>query len=120
MLRYLTIVPLLGAVILLTATEAEAQRRRVPPPARREVALAGTYENVSSGGYAYIYERRRGYLFVNEHGSEAIFDYTGPGRLEMISGDWAPTTATVGRDRQGRTQIRFVSDGPPGYWVRVE
>jgi hypothetical protein len=119
MLRYLTTVPLLGALMLMTVAEAEAQVRRVPPP-RREVALAGTYENVSSGGYAYIYNRGRGYRFVNEQGSEAIFRYTGPGRLEMVEGEWAPTTATVGQDRHGRTQIRFVSDGPPGYWVRVE
>jgi hypothetical protein len=120
MLRYLTIVPLLGALTLLTAADATAQLRRAPPPAQREVPLEGTYENVSSGGTAYVYKRGRGYLFVNEKGTEARFEYTGRGRLEMTSGDWDPTTVTVGKDRRGQTRLRFDSGGKPGYWVRAD
>jgi hypothetical protein len=121
MLRYLTIVPLLGALTLLTAADATAQLRRAPPPARREVSLAGTYENISSGGTAYIHRRRGGYTFVNEHGAEAFFAPAGPGRLEMLQGEWNPTTARVQKDRRGRTLIRFDSgEGKPGYWLRVD
>jgi hypothetical protein len=123
MLRYLTIVPLLGALTLtMMPAETEAQtRRRTPPPARqREVNLAGTYENVSGGGTCYIYARRGGYLFVNEHGTEARFEYTARGKLEMTSGDWDPTAVTVGQDRRGQTRLRFDSGGKPGYWVRAD
>jgi hypothetical protein len=120
MLRSLTTMTLLGALTLLTADDATAQPRRAPP--RRDWRpLAGIYENISSGGYAYIHARRRGYLFVNEHGAEAVFTYTAPGRLEMLFGEWAPTTARVLRDRRGRTLIEFDSgEGRPGYWLRVD
>jgi hypothetical protein len=123
MLRYLTIVPLLGALTLtMLPAEAEAQvRRRAAPPARqREVNLAGTYENISSGGTCYIYSRRNGYLFVNEQGSEALFRYRGPGRLEMVEGEWDDTSATVMQTRDGRLRIKFVSTGKPGYWERTD
>jgi hypothetical protein len=123
MSRYLMIVPLLGALtLLMMPAETEAQtRRRVPPPVRqREINLAGTYENISSGGTAYIYKRRGGYLMVNEQGSEALFQYTRAGRLEMVEGEWDNTAATVQTDRQGRVKIRFDSTGKPGYWVRVD
>jgi hypothetical protein len=119
MIRYAMAAPLLVALAMLLAP-AEAAGQRRPPPRPPEVNLAGTYENVSSGGTAYIYKRGRGYLFVNEQGTEARFAYTGRGRLEMTSGDWDPTVATVGQDRRGRTRIRFDSGGKPGYWVQAE
>ena len=119
MVRYAMAAPLLVALaVLLAPAEAAGQRR--PPPRRAEVNLAGTYENVSGGGTCYIYARRGGYLFVNEHGTEARFAYTARGKLEMTSGDWDPTTVTVGKDRQGRTRLRFDSGEKPGYWVRAD
>jgi hypothetical protein len=120
MLRYLAIVPILGALILLTATDANAQRRRVPPPIRMDTSIAGDYENITSGGYAYVRARRGGFIFVNEHGAEAFFAWAAPGRLEMMHGEWNPTTAFVQRDRHGRTLIEFHSgEGRPGHWLRV-
>jgi len=119
MLRYLTIVPLLGALTLtMLPARGEAQVRR--PVRQREINLAGTYENISSGGTCYIYSRRNGYLFVNENGSEALFRYRGPGRLEMVEGEWDDTTATVMPLRDGRLRIKFVSTGKPGYWDRTD
>jgi len=121
MLRSLTIAPLLGALMLLTAAEAAAQRRRPPPPAPMSTPLAGTYENITSGGRAFIFRRRGGYTFVNEHGAEAFFAWAAPGRLEMLVGEWNPTTARVLRDRRGRTLIQFDSgERTRGYWLRID
>jgi hypothetical protein len=84
-------------------------------------ALPGTYENVSGGGYCYVYGRMRGYVFVNENGSQALFAPTGWGQLRMVSGDWDPSiVVSVGQDAYGRTQLRFDSpNAPTGYWVKV-
>jgi len=48
--------------------------------------------------------------------------YVGPNQFRMVGGDWDPrTVATVlGRDPSGRMVIRFVSTGPPGYWVQED
>jgi len=119
MIRYAMAAPVLVALAMLLAPrEASGQRR--PPARAAEVNIAGTYENVSAGGTAYVYKRRGGYLFVNEQGSEARFEYTGRGKLEMTSGDWDPTTVTVGKDRRGRVRLRFDSGDKPGYWVRAD
>lgn len=83
--------------------------------------LVGTYENISSGGYCYVYGQPRGYLFVNENGSQAQFIYAGPGQLRMVRGDWDPSiTVSVERDPFGRLRLRFDSpNAPTGYWARV-
>ena len=47
-------------------------------------------------------------------------EFTGPGRLEMVEGEWDDTTATVMPMRNGRLRIKFVSTGKPGYWERVD
>jgi hypothetical protein len=56
------------------------------------------------------------------NGTAARFTFTGPRRMEMVSGDWNPDTiVTVSQDREGRTVLRFKEPGnPPGFWVKQE
>jgi hypothetical protein len=84
--------------------------------------LSGQYVNQSNGGPCSISRDGRSYVFVNENGTPAQFDFVSRNRLRMISGDWDPrTVATVqGRDRWGRMVIRFDSTGQPGFWVQTD
>ena len=108
---------LLPALLLLSSPRVDAQRYR-PQPIVRD-ALPGLYTNQSNGESCEVHPHRRGYLFVNENGSEAVFGYTAPGKLRMIAGTWNPEIlVTVSRDRQGRTVLRFNKPfTPAGYWV---
>jgi hypothetical protein len=114
---------LLPAVLLLSPAPAEALwRQPYPIPNYAPVGgdiLPGTYANVSGGGTCEVYAHRRGYLFINEKGSQALFVYTAPGQLRMTAGTWDPnTTVTVSQDRRGRTVLRFDEPfTPAGYWV---
>jgi hypothetical protein len=83
--------------------------------------IAGTYVNQSNGRQCYVNRQGRGYEFVNENGTPAQFVFTGPGRLQMVSGDWDPDiVVSVSRDRVGRTVLRFDSpNAAPGVWVSV-
>lgn len=120
MLRTIAAIPLLGAAIFLTAADAGAQRRVIVPHRQIvDTGLAGTYENISSGGTCYIYRSGRGWTFVNEHGASAYFVEAWPGQLDMVSGEWDPTTVTVGRHRNGQLLLRFDSGTRPGYWLKV-
>lgn len=78
--------------------------------------------HTGNGGVCQIYRQGRGFVFVNENGTPARFDFTGPRRLGLTSGDWNPyIVATVGQDEYGRTLIRFKEPGQPaGYWVRYD
>jgi hypothetical protein len=111
---------LLPAVLLLAApgpVGAQWPRHR---RAWMEHSLAGSYVNVTNGGACSIYPEGSGYLFVNESGSQARFEFVAPNRLQQTFGQWDPSVvATVTTDRFGRRMIRFDSpNAPPGFWVR--
>lgn len=112
---------LLPAALMLSPSHAEAQWGRPHLAFSRpfDDALPGVYANVSGGGTCEVHADRRGYVFVNEKGSEALFVYYAPGKLRMIAGTWDPNTVvSVSRDRHGRTVLRFDEPGTPsGYWV---
>jgi hypothetical protein len=119
MLRYIGGLLLLPALFLaptLTPIEPSAARAQ-----RFVTQLPGTYQNVSNGGFCYVYGQWGGYVFVNENGSQALFQYAAPGQLRMVQGEWDPSVvASVGYDAYGRPQIRFDSPySPTGYWVKV-
>ena len=118
MIRYLAAFLLPALMFLGTVPPASAQRPP-PPGAWRGADLSGRYINQSNGGECWVERRGRGYVFINENGSRARFQYTGPGRLAIVAGDWDPNVvATVLGDRRGRTVIRFDSPGAaPGSWV---
>jgi hypothetical protein len=125
MARYLISAVLPALMFLGTAGPAAAQWLPPPPLSPgfwRGPDLSGTYVNTSNGGGAQVYRRGRGYVFVNENGTPAQFEFVGPGRLRMVSGDWDPNvTVFVERDRYGRLVLRFQGPrDPPGYWVRQE
>jgi hypothetical protein len=114
---------LLPAILLLSTAHAEAQWRQPYPipniaPVGRD-NLPGTYNNVSGGGTCEVHAHRRGYLFINEHGDQALFVYSAPGRLRMTAGSWGPDiVVSASQDRRGRTVLRF--DEPFAavvYWV---
>lgn len=112
----------LATLLLLSASPITAQPWRPPPPGEGPWGgdpLPGTYHNRSGGGMCRVHRQPRGYLFINENGSRAVFDYVAPGRLQMIRGEWNPDTmVTVSQDGVGRTVLRFKEPGkPPGYWV---
>ena len=80
------------------------------------------YVNTSNGGHCAIYRDGRGYLFVNENGDRARYEFVAPDRLAIVfSRKWDPrTVAIVQVDGYGRTAIRFKSPGSrAGYWERV-
>ncbi len=119
MFRYAVPVFLTSALLLgAYTTEARAQWGRAP--AGND--LSGRYINQSNGGQCFIYRQGGSYVFTNENGTPARFVYVGPNQFRMVGGDWDPrTVATVlGRDPSGRMVIRFVSTGPPGYWVQED
>jgi hypothetical protein len=122
MLRYAAALLIWPALFLLPAPAPGRAPGPAPALGGQIVNdLAGTYENVSGGGYCYVYGRPRGYLFVNENGSQALFAYAGPGQLRMIRGDWDPSViVSVEHDPYGRVRLRFDSpNAPTGYWARV-
>jgi hypothetical protein len=112
---------LLPAALLLFPAHTEAQWGRAYQAFARRGGdpLPGVYANVSGGGTCEVRLVPRGYLFINEKGSQALFAYSAPGQLRMIEGDWDPyTNVTVSRDRRGRTVLRFDEPNTPsGYWV---
>ena len=83
--------------------------------------VAGAYVNTTNNGTCYVQPWGSGYVFTNENGSQAQFEFVAPRQLQNVSGEWEPDMiATVQRGRLGRTAIRFDSPrNPPGYWVRV-
>lgn len=111
---------LLPAVLLMTPGPADAQWPVYQRP-RFSDYIAGPYVNTSNNGQCYVQARGGSYAFINENGSEAIFQLVGPRQLRQIAGDWDPSVvATLTTDRGGRTMIRFDSpNNPPGYWVRA-
>jgi hypothetical protein len=125
MARYLVSALLPALLFLGGAGPVVAQWRPPPDPDRaavRDESLSGSYVNTSNDKGCEVYRRGRDYVFVNENGTPARFTFVGPGRLEMVSGDWNPdTVATVRRDRDGRLVLRFKEPGQPaGYWVKQE
>ena len=112
---------LLPAVLMLSSSHAEAQWGRPHLALSRpfDDTLPGVYANVSGGGTCEVHADRRGYVFVNEKGSEALFAYYAPGKMRMIDGTWDPNTnVTVSQDRRGHTVLRFDEPfTPSGYWV---
>jgi hypothetical protein len=111
---------LLPAVLLLASAPVVAQWR-VQPRSHIHDGLPGAYVNASGGGDCFVHSLGSAYAFVNENGSEAIFEFVGPRSLRQVSGQWDPSVvATLTRDRWGRTMIRFDSaHAPPGYWVKA-
>lgn len=115
----------IGALLLLPALflgPTPTPLGPAPASAARFInGLPGTYQNVSNGGICYVYGQWGGYVFVNENGSQALFQYVAPGQLRMVQGEWDPSVvASIDYDAYGRTQIRFDSPyAPTGYWVRV-
>lgn len=81
--------------------------------------ISGIYINRSNGGECRVEPRGRTFLFINENGTPASFAYVGPGRLQMVGGDWDPNVVvSVLHDRFGRQVLRFDSgNSPPGYWA---
>jgi hypothetical protein len=122
MFRTVATLLLAGAVALTSVAPALAQGGLVTARAPWGAAnLSGRYTNMSGGGICTIQGWGGQYLFTNENGSQAIFAFTGPRRLEMVRGEWDPNIiVTVGSDRLGRTLLRF--DAPntvPGYWLQT-
>jgi hypothetical protein len=116
--------PFLAALVLAPALmllpAADAQRFDPRPRPAAVDRLEGDYVNTSNDGRCAIHRRGRGFVFVNENGDRATFEYAGPGRLAIVATrNWDPNVvATVSRDRRGRVQVRF--DAPrtaPGYWA---
>ena len=120
-----TVVALLFPALLLLSSpgHAEAQwDRPYSTPNYGQIArdaLPGLYTNVSNSGTCEVRPHRRGYLFINENGSQALFAYYAPGKMRMIAGTWNPEIlVSVSQDRQGRTVLRFEEPfTPAGYWV---
>jgi hypothetical protein len=120
MLRYLSLLLLPAALLLVSPAQAFASWHSWRDPGwrgQRYDDLSGRYVSRESGKECEIYRRGRSYVFVNENGSRARFVFTGPRRLEQVSGEWDPSvTATVLRGRSGLT-IRFDSpNAPSGFW----
>ena len=121
MLRILTPLALLAALLAAPffTPVAQAQPRWASD---RGEDISGLYVNRSNGGECSVEARGRGFVFVNENGSPARFEYVSPRRLEMVSGEWDPNVVvTVQRDRRGRPVLRFDSgNAAPGYWELVQ
>jgi hypothetical protein len=111
-------------VTLFLAIPAPTSAQWEPPAPRRwgRTDIAGRYV-FENGGNCSVSRRRDGYLFINERGSRAIFAWSGPRQLQLVSteGGWDPNmVATVSLDRRGRTVIAFDAPGnPTSYWTRV-
>jgi hypothetical protein len=126
MARYLISALLPALLFLGTAGPAAAQRYPPPYPPRgpewQDEGLSGQYVNTSNGGQTEVRRRGDGYVFVNENGTPAGFEFVGPRQLRMVWGDWNPDTmATVTRDRSGRPALRFQEPGQrPSYWVKQD
>ncbi len=110
------------ALFLSSPAPVSAQWERPGPRYVAHPNIAGRYAFGSSGN-CFVYPRREGYLFVNERGSRAIFAWSGPRRLSLVSteGGWDPNMiVTVSRDRYGRTVLAFdAPDTPTSYWTSV-
>ena len=88
MARYLISALLPALLFLGTAGPAAAQwyPPPYPPPGPgwQDEGLSGQYVNTSNGGQAEVYRRGQGYVFVNENGTPAGFEFVGPGRLRLV------------------------------------
>jgi len=120
MWRSLSMLLLPAALTLLAPTTADASLQAPLPPGWGSPGigdLSGMYS--TNQGPASVQRRGRNFVFTNPSGSQAVFMFVGPGRLEQVTGSWDPSVvATVSRDRQGRIVIRFDSpNAPSGYWV---
>jgi len=119
MRRFLCALALAAPFVLLVTPRAEAQLHASRASMGR-AELAGAYVNQSNGRSCYVSAHRLGYVFVNENGDRALFEFVSPNTLTMVRpGNWDPrVVAAVGIDRFGRSVIRFDSPGtPPGFWV---
>src|SRR5262245_64406836 len=107
MLRSFTtlLVPVMVLALYPATADAQwwpAQRSRVLDP------IAGSYVNVANGGSCYVQPQGWSYLFTNEYGSQATFEWSGPRQLINVGGEWDFNgVATVLRGPLGRTEIRF-------------
>jgi hypothetical protein len=94
-----------------------------PMPARRAYPDISGHYVTGSGANCYVYCQRRGFLFVNERGSRAIFAWSGPRQLRVVRivDGWDPNiVVTVTRDADGRRVLQFdAPDTPTGFWTRV-
>lgn len=119
MLRSFTL--LLIPVLMLTLRPATADAQWPPTRGQFLDPLSGSYVNAANGGSCSVQPWGSGYLFINEHGSQAHFEFLYRNRLYAVGGDWNFNgVATVVRGPHGRTGIRF--DAPntaSGYWERV-
>ncbi len=115
---------LLPAALLLVSPTPPVNAQWQPPARGRWMHphISGRYV-IGSNGYCSVSRQGRGYLFVNENGAEAVFDWTGPRRLGVVYtiNGWDPNiVATVTRDPSGRMVLRFDAPGTPtGYWTRI-
>src|SRR4051794_5192235 len=110
---------LTAPLVLISTPAAEAQMAR-QRPRRQPVLMTGVYLSGASQAYCYVLRRPDGYLFIDENGGQALFDFTAPDRLEILAmteGD-PRIVATVGRDELDRPAIRFDAPGMvPAFWV---
>jgi hypothetical protein len=125
MARYLISALVPALLFLGTAGPAAAQGPPRDPPDRpgwQDEGLSGQYVNTANGKPTEVYRRGRGYVFVNENGTRARFEFDGRDRLRLVSGDWNPdTVVTVTRDDSGRLALRFKEPGQPaGSWVKQD
>jgi hypothetical protein len=104
------------SAMLIAPWNADAQFRRPGPPG----AVEGIYLSAANQNYCFVARRADGYLFVDEFGGMALFDFISPNRLGIVATTDADPNivATVGRDVLGRQTIRFDAPGQiPAFWV---
>jgi hypothetical protein len=119
MLRYASLLLLPAALCLINPDPAHAFWRADRDG--RPMNIAGDYVNRSNGGRCSVYPQGRGFVFVNENGSKARFVFTGPRRLEMVSGQWDPSVVVTVVPRRGGPVLRFDSpNAATGYWVPAD
>jgi hypothetical protein len=119
MLRYTSLLLLPAALCLLNPAPAHAFRKT--DWGSRSMNIAGDYVNRSNGGQCSVYPLGRCFVFVNENSSRARFVFTGPRRLEMVSGQWDPSVVVTVLPRRGGPVLRFDSpNSATGYWVPAD
>jgi len=120
-MRYYCSLALLSCVLLLGGlTSALPERSAVQAQQMYQQGLAGTYVNQETGGFCYVYNLGRGYLFVSDTGERAQFISIGGNQLRSVRTNplLPDILVTVDLDTFGRTVLAFEVPGKAtGYWV---